>query len=203
MITQNYLSKGHRVRPGTVLNPSYICIHSTGNPSSTAKNERAWLDNPTNTRQASWHLVIDETEAIAAIPFNEVAWHAENGNKESIGIEICESGNRANTVDHAARVVAQLLKERNWGVEKLKRHYDYTGKSCPSIFMANNWAGWNDFKLKVQSYLMPSKTVPQWQIEALNTVSAKLKLDKTYWTEEKLKEPITVGELMALLNKLS
>lgn len=204
MITQNLLKQGHRVRPGSAISPLYICIHSTGNPSSSAKNERAWLDNASNTVDASWHVVIDETEAIQAIPFNEMAWHAGTalGNRESIGIEICESGNRAKTVDHAAKVVAQLLKERNWGVDKLKRHYDYSGKSCPSIFMANNWAGWTEFKAQVEKYLKASQTAPQWQIDALKSMVNKYNLDKTYWTEQKLTEPITVGELMGLLNKI-
>lgn len=204
MITQNLLKQKHRVRPGTTISPLYICIHSTGNPSSSAKNERAWLDNPSNTVDASWHVVIDETEAIQAIPFNEMAWHAGTtlGNRESIGIEICESGNRAKTVDHAAQIVAQLLKERNWGVDKLKRHYDYSGKSCPSIFMSNNWAGWTEFKAQVERYLKASKKAPQWQIDALKDVTAKYSLDKNYWTEQKLNDPITVGELMGLLNKI-
>jgi len=46
------------------MTPEYITIHSTGNPTSTARNERAWLTNPNNNVTASWHIVVDEKEAI-------------------------------------------------------------------------------------------------------------------------------------------
>ncbi|WP_252891413.1 peptidoglycan recognition protein family protein [Thermoclostridium stercorarium] len=109
-------------RPGYSMTPEYITIHSTGNPTSTARNERAWLTNPNNNVTASWHIVVDEKEAIEAIPLNEVAWHAGDGgngtgNRKSIGIEICESGDRQKTLKNAAELVAKLLKERGWGVD--------------------------------------------------------------------------------------
>ena len=144
-------------RPGFVMTPKYLTIHSTGNPSSTAKNERAWLTNPTNDRTASYHIVVDEKEAIEVLPLNEVAWHAGDGNgqgnRASIGIEICESGNRAKTLQNAVKLVTKMLKERNWGVEKLRRHFDWSGKICPRILQPNNWAGWNKFKQDVQKEL--------------------------------------------------
>ena len=36
------------------------------------------------------------------------------GNRKSIGIEICESGDRQKTLQNAAELVAKLLKERGW-----------------------------------------------------------------------------------------
>ena len=144
-------------RPGLAMLPQYITIHSTGNPSSTARNERAWLTNPSNKVTASWHIVVDEKEAVEAIPLNEVAWHAGDGsgqgNRASIGIEICESGNRAKTLENAAKLTAKLLKERGWGVDRLRRHYDWSGKICPRILQPNNWAGWEQFKRDVQKEL--------------------------------------------------
>ena len=72
-IIQDFLNKDHRCRPGGNYNKLFITIRSTGNPYSTARGERNWLDNPTNTREASWHYVVDETEVIQAIPDNEEA----------------------------------------------------------------------------------------------------------------------------------
>lgn len=148
----------HNRRPGTSMNPEYITIHSTGNPSSTARNERGWLTNPSNTRTASWHIVVDEKEAIEAIPLNEVAWHAGDGgngtgNRKSIGIEICESGDRQRTLQNAVKLVTKLLKERGWGVDRLRRHFDWSGKICPRIMQQNNWAGWEQFKKDVAKEL--------------------------------------------------
>lgn len=151
----DHIPKSKDKRPGRALDLKWITIHSTGNPSSTAKNERAWLTNPSNSRTASWHLVVDEKEAIEAIPLNEVAYHAGNsvGNSTSIGIEICESGDRAKTIENAVKLTAKLLHERGWGIDKLKRHFDWSGKICPRIMSANNWEGWQGFKIQVDREL--------------------------------------------------
>ena len=151
------VNTAHNRRPGLYLAPEYITIHSTGNPSSTARNERAWLTNPVNNRTASWHTCVDEKEAIEAIPLNETAWHAGDGagpgNRKSMAIEICESGDREKTLAHAAALVAGLLQARDWDVGRLRRHFDWSGKACPRIFMDNNWAGWETFKGSVQTKL--------------------------------------------------
>jgi len=155
------------------MQPTTITIHSTGNPSSTARNERAWLTNPSNNRQASWHIVVDEKEAIEAIPLNEVAWHAGNstGNRTSIGIEICESGDRVKTLGNAVKLTAKLLKERGWGMDKLRRHYDWSGKICPRILQPDDWAGWEQFKRDVQKELAGGETMTQVQQQQQNQPS--------------------------------
>lgn len=152
-------------RPGLPMSPQYITIHSTGNPNSTARNERGWLTNPTNKVTASWHICVDEKEAIEAIPLNEVAWHAGDGgsgtgNRKSIGIEICESGDRQRTLQNAVKLVTKLLKERGWGVDRLCRHYDWNKKICPRIFYdGGKWTAWEQFKQAVQKELTGGGTV--------------------------------------------
>lgn len=175
-ITKNHLKNGHRCRPGNKINVQYICIHSTGNPSSTALNERAWLDNPSNTRSASWNYCIDAKTCVEAIPPGEEAWAQQSGNKSCISIEICESGDRAKTVDRAAEFAAQLLKERGWGIDKLRRHTDfYSSKICPAIFYKNgSWAQWEDFKSKVNAKLK-GVSVPAPKPPALDTSVANKK----------------------------
>ena len=102
----------HNRRPKLAMVAEYITIHSTANPKSTAQNERDWLTNPQNSRTASWHIVVDEKEAIEAVPLNEVAWHAGDGrngtgNRKSIGIEICESGSRTATIMNAIEQIGR------------------------------------------------------------------------------------------------
>lgn len=150
-------------RPGLALNEATITIHNTANPSSTARNERNWLTNPANNATASYHIVIDEREAIECIPQNEVAWHAGDGsgagsgNRTSIGIEITESGNYAATLDNAATLVASMLKERGWGTDRLRRHYDWSGKNCPRLMNRDgSWGGWKAFVASVEAKLTGS-----------------------------------------------
>jgi N-acetylmuramoyl-L-alanine amidase CwlA len=138
--------------------PTTITIHNTGNANSTAAGERAWLVNPSNVRTASFHSVVDEREVIECLPLNEVGWHAGDGNgpgnRQSIGVEICESGNYAKTLDNAAAYVAGLLKERGWGVDRLRRHYDWSGKICPRLmYDGGKWTGWAAFKAAVAAKL--------------------------------------------------
>ena len=140
------------------MEPENLTIHSTGNPDSTAQNERDNLNRPTNTSTTGFHIVVDDVQAIECIPLNKVAYHAGDGatgtgNSKSIGLEICESGNRTKTIENAVEVAAKILHERNWGIDRLKRHYDWSGKNCPRILSDNNWQGWNDFKTKVQAHL--------------------------------------------------
>lgn len=143
-------------RPGNRMDATTITIHNTGNEKSTAANERGWLTNPDNDRMASFHIVVDSKETIECIPLNENAWHAgdgsgpKSGNMTSIGIEICESGDYAKTLDNAAALVASMLKERGWSTDRLRRHYDWSGKICPRLmYDGGKWTGWDQFKQMV------------------------------------------------------
>jgi N-acetylmuramoyl-L-alanine amidase len=162
-------------RPGLPLAATTITIHNTGNPTSTATNERRWLTNSTNGRQASYHIVVDAKEAIEVLPLNEVAWHAGDGSKPtsgnmtSIGIEICERdsklGEYAQTLTNAVDLVAKLLHERGWGVDRLRRHYDWSGKQCPRLMnLDGKWSGWYQFVQRVQKVL---KTYNKLQVKVV------------------------------------
>lgn len=164
-------------RPGYVMNAQTITIHNTGNPASSAANERAWLTNPTNARQASFHIVVDEREAIECIPLTENAWHSgdgsgvKSGNRTSIGVEICESGNYAKTLDNAADLVASMLKERGWGTDRLRRHFDWSGKICPRLmYDGGKWTGWAAFKAMVDARIKPKQEAVDVIVNKANVV---------------------------------
>lgn len=160
---KDYIPKNtaHSRRSCNAMSATTITIHNTGNTESSAANERAWLTNTDNDRQASFHIVVDEREAIECIPLNENAWHAgdgssaKSGNRTSIGIEICESGNYAKTLDNAVALVASMLKERGWGTDRLRRHFDWSGKICPRLmYDGGKWTGWAEFKARVDAKLV-------------------------------------------------
>jgi hypothetical protein len=147
-------------RRGIKLNVKFITIHSTGNANSNSNNERNWLINTENNRSASYHIVVDDKQAIEVIPLNEVAYHCGNtiGNNSSIGIEICHSGNRSKTLSNTIDLVASLLKKYNFNTSILKRHYDWTSKNCPSILIDNKmrekeYQTWEWFINEVKSKL--------------------------------------------------
>lgn len=178
-------------RPGHKLDATTITIHNTGNPTSTADGERRWLTNPSNKATASYHIVVDEREAIECLPLNESAWHAGDGangpgNRTSIGIEICESGDYAKTLDNAVDLVAKMLKERGWGVDRLRRHYDWSKKICPRLmYDAGKWTGWAEFKARVRKALDPKQEQP---VEPFADI-------KGHWAEGDIRAAMTAGFL--------
>lgn len=151
----------------------FITIHNTGNPSSTALNERGWLTNPSNKRQASFHLAVDATHVVQCMPLNEVAFHAGDGrgdgNYASIGIEICESGNYQKNVQNAVELTAKLLKQHGLGVQHLRRHWDWSKKICPRKMYDNGkWTGWTNFKSMVEKEMKGGSTVSNTNTSTAN-----------------------------------
>lgn len=158
----NHIAKPHpkKRRPGHALDWAMITIHATANPRSKAAGERAWLDNSSNVNDfVGWHLCVDDIQVIEAIPLNEVAWHAGDGlngfgNRKTIGIEICESGDRRKTLDNAATLVAGLLYEKKKTVANIRQHHYWNKRtSCPAILRANNNTEWNRFLSLVEKKL--------------------------------------------------
>ncbi len=133
-------------RPQIKMTPKYLTIHSTGNPNSTAQNERDNLANNNPDLKVSFHIVVDDKQAIECIPFNEVAYHAGDGkgsgNMASIGLEICEGGNRERTLRNAIVLSAYILNKYGWGTDRLRQHYDWSGKNCPRILRNTNRWTW-------------------------------------------------------------
>ena len=92
-------------------------------------------------------------------PFDRNTWNATDGNgpgnRQGIAIEICYSksgGERFIQAEkNAAEYIAKLLKERNWGLDRVTRHYDYfPEKGCPHRTMA---MGWQRFLDMVAAYM--------------------------------------------------
>lgn len=162
-------------RPGTKMKPTSITIHSTQNPKSTAQNERDNLARESNLRSASFHYAVDDKQAIECIPTSEIAYHAGNkeGNNTSIGIEICESGNRAQTIANAIELTKIIMAKNNIKADKVIRHYDWTKKSCPIILMDNNWQGWKDFKSKLNVNELPIISKSNATIEQMKEYARK------------------------------
>ena len=191
-------------RPGTKLKPEYITIHSTGNPKSTAQNEADNVCNNNPELQVSFHIVVDDKQAIQVLPFNEMAWHAGDGlgtgNTRSIGLEICEGGDRVKALTNAAEVVRDLMEAYNIDRNHVARHKDWSGKNCPRILLdpayIKNGMNWSWFL----SRLTPAKE--HWAAKHLRSLVTK-GLIRSPEAHADLDKPITKGELFALLDRLS
>ncbi len=94
---------------------------------------------------------------IQHVPLDEVAYHAGDGsttypntwsgglgggNRNGIGIETCVNyGSDYNkTMRRTAKLVVELLLEFNLGLDRVKQHYDFSGKDCPQTMRhAQRW----------------------------------------------------------------
>lgn len=176
---------------------THITIHSTSNSNSTAQNERDNLNRKGNTSSTGFHIAIDDKQAIECIPLDTVAYHAGDGgygqgNSHSIGIEMCESGNREKVLERTIKVTKHLMDKYNIPIDNVVRHYDWSKKNCPRILNYNNWEGWRIFldKLKVDS--------PHWALLHYNNL-----IDKGYTIHEKrFDDNMTRGEIFALLDRI-
>ena len=84
------------------------------------------------------------------------------GNRKTIAIEICYSKSGGPRFDkaeeNAAELIASLLQQYGWGIEVVKRHYDYARdkKYCPHRTLDK---GWDRFLNMVKSKMSGSETV--------------------------------------------
>ena len=127
------------------MQPKGICVHNTAND-APAKNEISYMKS--NNMEVSFHVAIDDVEAIQGIPFNRNAWACGDGangegNRNYIQIEICYSKSGgikfANAEKRAAKEIAALLKQYGWTINNVKKHQDFSNKYCPHRTLDNGW----------------------------------------------------------------
>ena len=127
------------------MTPIGICVHNTANDAS-ARNEVAYMRR--NKNKVSFHDAVDDIEVVHGVSHNRNAWHAGDGtngkgNRYYIGIEICYSksgGEKFKKAEiNAAKYIASILKEKGWGIDRVKRHYDFCRKYCPHRTMDMGW----------------------------------------------------------------
>jgi len=119
------------------MDAEYITIHNTANDAS-AENEVQYMIN--NSNAVSYHFAVDDKEVVQGILTDRNAWHCGDGakgegNRKSIGVEICYSKSGGTSYYKAEglaiQFVAQLLRARGWGIDRVKKHQDWSGKYCP------------------------------------------------------------------------
>lgn len=128
------------------MNADGICVHNTANKAS-AMSEISYMVG--NNNKVSYHYAIDDYRIVQGIEENRNAWHAGDGsngkgNRNKIAIEICYSTSPdADLFNKAERLAAQFiaykLKEKGWGIERVSKHQDYSGKYCPHKTLDLGW----------------------------------------------------------------
>lgn len=133
--------------------PRWIVVHNTANGTSeegTAYNNTVYFKD--TYRSASAHYFIDDGDTVwQCVRDTDTAWHvgeaaSRNGcyNTNSIGIEVCETAGGWFTDKEIAtlrELVRGLMDFYGIPAERVCRHHDVTGKSCPWYYSDDDrWA---------------------------------------------------------------
>lgn len=182
-IVKNLVSQSkYSIKCPYSMTPEFIVVHNTANDAS-AQNEVKYMIS--NNNQVSFHFAVDDKEVVQGLPLDRNAWACGDGangkgNRKGIQVEICYSKNGGirfeNAEKNAAKFIAQLLKERGWGVDKVKKHQDFSNKYCPHRTLDKGWAS---FVNMVKDYVNElNKPVQSTQSSSIS-VGDKVKVKTT------------------------
>ena len=173
-------------------NVEYIPIHYTANEEDTAAANARYFTQPVKRMNkkgqlvyypSSAHFFVDEVDFYQSLPLKDIAYqvgadkyyHSKCRNSNSIGIEMCTSGNYKvsdKTKNRTAGLVAYLFILFGWTADEVDtrvlRHWDVTRKMCPAQMCGTGNAEWLEFKnlirQKIAAATAPKETP---QISAL------------------------------------
>lgn len=182
-IVKNLVSESkYSVKCPYSMTPEFIVVHNTANDAS-AQNEVKYMIS--NNNQVSFHFAVDDKEIVQGLPLDRNAWACGDGangkgNRKGIQIEICYSKSGGvrfeNAEKNAAKFIAQLLKERGWGVDKVKKHQDFSNKYCPHRTLDKGWAS---FVNMIKDYLNELNNPVQSTQSSSISVGDKVKVKTT------------------------
>lgn len=187
------------------MSAEFIVVHNTANDASAA-NEIAYMIR--NDSQTSFHYAIDDKDIIQSIPENRNAWHAGDGNgpgnRKGLSIEICYSKSGGPKFIAAEKLATQFiaakLKEKGWGIDKVKKHQDFSGKYCPHRTLD---MGWQRFLAMVQAELKGGSAVADKNAPSSWAKAAWDWAKKENWMDGKRpKDNLTREEFATVLKKI-
>lgn len=193
---QNLVSSSkYSVKCPYTRTPKFVVIHNTYND-APAKNEVSYHNS--NNNQVSFHIAVDDIEAIQCVDFSRNTWSCGDGvngqgNRYGISLEICYSKSGGNKYtqaeENAVYVAARLLHQYGLGIDKLKQHADFANKNCPHrIRDEKRWDGFvgrvewvlNEIKKGNIDASLSSGTT---EVKKVNKTPQWKKNDKGWWYE--------------------
>lgn len=165
----NYADKSNYGSARSTSKIKYIVWHYTANDGDTDEANAKYFKR--KNLKASAHYFVDDDSVTISVPDTYVAWSVGGSrysnykttggakyyktctNTNSINIELCDTKKDGTymasdkTINNAIELTKDLMKKYNIPIENVIRHFDVTGKSCPSYFV--NDLKWNELKKKI------------------------------------------------------
>ena len=187
-------------------NVLFITVHESAmtlegqNALNLAQIQYRYAFQQDEARAASWHYQVDAYSIYQSFNDNISGWHAGEtyGNRYGIGIEMCvnRDGNYEGTIMNNAKLVASLMLKYNLNFDNVYRHYDHSGKECPSyLIRTGRWVEFVEMTRKeylIRKYLVDATIEYNLSIDGLSTEEVLAKYfiegDNGLWFNKPVKE---------------
>lgn len=200
----------------------YLVIHYTGNDGDKAANNAAYFQS--NVVKTSAHYFVDDATVWRSVPELRVAWavggkkYANAGktgggtmygvitNTNSISIELCDTVRDGSyqateaTLANAAALARELMGRYGIPVGRVYRHFDVSGKHCPSYFV--NADNWNAFKRRLEARPVDN-TPSSAHKEGVEWAVANGILTGNAEGDLMLTQPVTRQQMCTMLHRLA
>ena len=196
----------------------YLVYHYTGNDGDRAANNAKYFQN--NIVKASAHYFVDDTTVWRSVPDLKVAWSVGGSkyanadktgggtmygvisNTNSLSIEMCDTIRNGvyqaseATLANAAALGRALMEKYGIPIENVYRHFDVTGKHCPSYLVsAQKWA---EFKKRLEVKIMDNTPSPAHK-EGVEWAIANGILTGNSEEDLMLSQPVTRQQMCTML----
>lgn len=199
----------------------YLVYHYTGNDGDMAANNAKYFQN--NIVKASAHYFVDDTTVWRSVPDLKVAWSVGGSkyanadktgggtmygvitNTNSISIEMCDTIRNGvyqaseATLSNAAALGRALMEKYGIPIENVYRHFDVTGKHCPSYLV--NAQKWAEFKKRLEVKIMDNTPSPAHK-EGVEWAIANGILTGNSDGDLMLSQPVTRQQMCTMLHRL-
>ena len=199
----------------------YLVYHYTGNDGDRAANNAKYFQN--NIVKASAHYFVDDTTVWRSVPDLKVAWSVGGSkyanadktgggtmygvitNTNSLSIEMCDTIRNGvyqaseATLANAAALGRALMEKYGIPIENVYRHFDVTGKHCPSYLVsAQKWA---EFKKRLEVKIMDNTPSPAHK-EGVEWAVANGILTGNSEGDLMLSQPVTRQQMCTMLYRM-
>ena len=199
----------------------YLVYHYTGNDGDKAANNAAYFQR--NIVKASAHYFVDDTTVYLSVPDLKIAWSVGGSkyanadktgggtmygvitNTNSISIEMCDTIRNGvyqaseATLANAAALGRELMEKYHIPIENVYRHFDVTGKHCPSYLV--NAQKWAEFKKRLEVKIMDNTPSPAHK-EGVEWAIANGILTGNSEEDLMLSQPVTRQQMCTMLHRL-
>lgn len=199
----------------------YLVYHYTGNDGDRAANNAKYFQN--NIVKASAHYFVDDTTVWRSVPDLKVAWSVGGSkyanadktgggtmygvitNTNSLSIEMCDTIRNSvyqaseATLANAAALGRALMEKYDIPIENVYRHFDVTGKHCPSYLV--NAQKWAEFKKRLEVKIMDN-TPSGAHKEGVEWAIANGILTGNSDGDLMLSQPVTRQQMCTMLHRL-